>query len=185
MRKFLAILAPLMLCMLLCASCAFLTGESGTRSAPPKMAPAVPVPGYPGYRTSEQANQSVNTTMAHAIISIVAATNIIYDVEVADTPDARNLGLMRRDHLDENAGMLFVFDTEAPRYFWMKSTLIPLDILFIGADKAIVDIQTMTPCANDPCPLYASKAPAKYALEINSGEASRKGMKEGQTVLLP
>jgi uncharacterized membrane protein (UPF0127 family) len=149
----------------------------------------VPAPAYAGYRISEQSNQSVNQsvnkTLAHAIVTIVAATNITYNVEVADTPDSRNLGLMRRDHLDADAGMLFVFDSQAPRYFWMKNTLIPLDILFISAKGAIVDIQAMTPCANDPCPLYASKAPAKYAIEINAGEASSKGIKEGQVVLLP
>ena len=68
--------------------------------------------------------------------------------------------------------MLFIFQQERPQSFWMKNTLIPLDMIFISADLVIVDITTMNPCKTDPCPDYTSKQPARYCLEVNAGYAA-------------
>jgi uncharacterized membrane protein (UPF0127 family) len=116
---------------------------------------------------------------------INATSPVSYRVEIADTADSRNLGLMRRTSLAEDAGMLFVFESEVTRYFWMRNTLIPLDILYIAANGTIVDIQTMPPCVSEPCKTYPSRAKAQYALEINAGEAQKRGIDVGQTVVLP
>ena len=89
------------------------------------------------------------------------------NVEIADDNNERINGLMFRKNLDKNSGMLFVFDDEKNQTFWMKNTLIPLDIIFIGKDMKIVDIKHATPCNEDPCKLYKSSRPAKYVLEMN------------------
>jgi hypothetical protein len=111
--------------------------------------------------------------------------NVSFRVEIADTPDSRNVGLMNRSSLDPGMGMLFVFDFEATRYFWMKKTLIPLDIIFIGVDGRVADIQTMQPCVAEPCIIHKSRWPAMYALEVNAGDARKHHIELGQEVVLP
>jgi uncharacterized membrane protein (UPF0127 family) len=90
-------------------------------------------------------------------------------VEVAESPADLQRGLMNRRSLAQDSGMLFIFPEESPRSFWMKDTLIPLDMIFISRDLVIVDIATMQPCAIDPCPAYTSRQPAQFVLEVNAG----------------
>jgi len=80
---------------------------------------------------------------------------------------------MNRPSLGENEGMLFVFPDSQKRSFWMKNTQIPLDMLFISENYEITDMTTMQPCTADPCPVYTSKAPARFVLEVNAGYAER------------
>jgi len=103
----------------------------------------------------------------------------IIEIELAETSQERSVGLMNREYLEENSGMLFIFNDERTRSFWMKNTLIPLDIFFIDSDNTIVDIQTMQPCKNDPCKTYISKNPAMYALEVNAEFAEKNNIKAG------
>jgi len=103
-----------------------------------------------------------------------------FEVELAQTPEEQQKGLMYREFLDKDKGMLFIYSQERLLPFWMKNTLIPLDIIYIGADKKIVNIITNAqPCQKDPCPAYASLEPAQYVLEINGGLAESLGIKEG------
>jgi hypothetical protein len=67
--------------------------------------------------------------------------------------------------------MLFVFEEEKPLAFWMKNTLIPLDVLYFNTEGWFVSVDTMPPCTKDPCPQYPSAGPARYALEMNAGWA--------------
>jgi uncharacterized membrane protein (UPF0127 family) len=90
-------------------------------------------------------------------------------VQVVTKPADQAQGLMYRRNLEKDSGMLFIFPQEEPQSFWMKNTLIPLDMIFISADFIIVDITTMQPCTADPCPSYTSRQPARYVLEINAG----------------
>lgn len=90
-------------------------------------------------------------------------------IEVVDTPELRQQGLMHRESMAANRGMLFVWEEEQPRTFWMKNTLIPLDMIWINEAKEIVDIQAAEPCKVENCPHYRGKAPAKYVLELNQG----------------
>lgn len=104
-------------------------------------------------------------------------------VTIADTPYAWAKGLMFVEQLPGNRGMLFMFPDEQKRSFWMKNTLIPLDILFISADKKIVTIHgNAVPCTALTCPRYASTASAMYVLEVNAGFAEQYGIREGDTV---
>lgn len=90
------------------------------------------------------------------------------NVEVADTPSARNRGLMERDSLPEGQGMLFVYSEPEILCFWMKNTRIPLSIGFFDSDKRLKQIEDMNPpkTTSSPLPLYKSKQPAQYALEV-------------------
>lgn len=89
------------------------------------------------------------------------------DIEIATTDEERVKGLMFRENLCQNCGMLFVFEEEKPLSFWMKNTLIPLSIIFIDSDLNIVDIKNASPCITETCPSYPSNQTAKYVLEIN------------------
>jgi uncharacterized membrane protein (UPF0127 family) len=89
---------------------------------------------------------------------------------------------MFRSNLPKDQGMLFLFPDEVERTFWMKNTLIPLDIIFIDREYKIVKIQQAIPCEEEPCNLYNSEKPAQYVLEINGGLAQEYGIKEGSIV---
>ncbi len=106
-----------------------------------------------------------------------------YTVEIADDDASRARGLMDRTELAPDHGMLFVFDHDAPRVFWMKNTKIPLDMLFFDADRRLVSVQhDVPPCTADPCPGYSSGAPARYVLELNAGQARTLGVAPGDVV---
>ncbi len=101
-------------------------------------------------------------------------------VEIAQTLEASRLGLMFRESLPEDQGMLFVFPQKHILSFWMRNTFIPLDIAFIDEAGVIVDIQRMAPL--DETINYISAAPALYALEVNAGWFEKQGIKVGAQV---
>jgi uncharacterized membrane protein (UPF0127 family) len=103
-----------------------------------------------------------------------------FSIEIAEDEAARNQGLMNRTELAADHGMLFVFQDDAPRAFWMKNTKIPLDMLFFDAERRLVSVQhDVQPCLADPCPGYSSGAPARYVLELNGGQARELGLRSG------
>ena len=108
-----------------------------------------------------------------------------YKVELALTFIEQEQGLMHRPHLDQDRGMLFKFAHEGIYSFWMKNTLIPLDIVWIGSDNKIVFISRATPpCVNDPCPTINPDKSARYVLEVNRGEMDRLGAQVGDIVAI-
>jgi len=125
-----------------------------------------------------------NTADKIDYVEIYAADNkILVNVEIADDSQEWAQGLMFRKNLDENSGMLFIFPDEQTRGFWMKNTLIPLDIIFVSSNLTIIDIkENFGPCETDPCQVYTSKAPAKYVLEVNGGFVEKKGIKVGDRI---
>ena len=107
---------------------------------------------------------------------------VLVNVEVADTPEERATGLMNRDQLEEDAGMLFVFFEPTESGFWMKDTTIPLSIAFIDDNNRIISIKDMEPCDKDPCPLYSPRDPYWAALEVNQGAFEEWGVEVGDLV---
>lgn len=107
-------------------------------------------------------------------------------VEIADSPEEQQLGLMFRDHLDVDAGMLFVNGDERPRAFHMRNCRIPLDIIFFDADLELVNVhENAQPCRRGSrCPTYRSTGPAQYVLELNGGTFSRLGLEQDARLVL-
>ncbi|WHZ19422.1 MAG: DUF192 domain-containing protein [Rhodanobacteraceae bacterium] len=107
----------------------------------------------------------------------------VFSVEIATTPAEQEHGLMDRTSMPADHGMLFVFPDSEPRTFWMKNTLIPLDMLFFDDTYRLVTIQAdAQPCQADPCKLYPSSAPARYVLELNAGMAAKLGARIGDMI---
>ncbi|HEV8693669.1 MAG TPA: DUF192 domain-containing protein [Lysobacter sp.] len=104
-----------------------------------------------------------------------------YAVEIADDDAERERGLMFRDELASDRGMLFIHDREEPQAYWMKNTRIPLDILYFDNSRRLVSQQRdVPPCAlGDGCPPYPSSVAARYVLELNAGEAARLKLENG------
>ncbi|WII72963.1 DUF192 domain-containing protein [Bdellovibrio sp. 22V] len=109
-------------------------------------------------------------------------------VEVAETPDQHERGLMFRDKLPENEGMLFIFKNEETRFFWMKNTLIDLSIAYFDKNGTLIDIQEMKSGKGVPeaaLPSYPSAKPAKYALEMSKGWFDKNKIKIGSKLKVP
>tara|TARA_Y100000310_G_scaffold193365_1_gene193335 strand:- start:2029 stop:2448 length:420 start_codon:yes stop_codon:yes gene_type:complete len=106
------------------------------------------------------------------------------EVEIADDFSERTQGLMFRTSLNKNSGMLFVFEEEEKHAFWMKNTLIPLDMVFISEDLEIVDIKNAVPCEEDNCESYAPKEKAKYVLEVNGDFTTKNNINIGDKIRL-
>ena len=116
---------------------------------------------------------------------LIAVKDKKIEVEIAVTPAEQQRGLMFRDHLDADKGMLFIFDEEQVLSFWMKNTRINLSIAYIGANKKIIDIQDMKARSqletSEPV-VYPSKGRAQFALEMNQGWYKKNGIKIGDSV---
>lgn len=104
-----------------------------------------------------------------------------YIVEIAQTDAQRARGLMFRSHMESNHGMLFIHDIEEPLAYWMKDTLIALDIFYFDSNRRLVSVAKRTPpCTlGDACPPYRSEGPAVYVLELNAGAADSLHVKKG------
>lgn len=108
-----------------------------------------------------------------------------FSVEIADTQQKQALGLMYRDEMPADHGMLFIFPNEAPRSFWMKNCRIPLDIMYFDKDLNMVSASLDTqPCRVSRCPSYPSIAAAMYVLELNAGTAEKLGVGPGSRMIL-
>ena len=106
-------------------------------------------------------------------------------VDLAQTQDQQALGLMFREEMADDAGMLFIFPVEGMRSFWMKNTRIPLDIFYFDAELKLVSVsENARPCKTRRCPSYPSTGPAKYVLELNAGKAAELGVQPGDLLEL-
>jgi uncharacterized membrane protein (UPF0127 family) len=109
-----------------------------------------------------------------------------YAVEVMQTPEARQQGLMGHAPLAAGQGMLFIFDTEGVYPFWMKNMAFAIDMIWIGADQRVVYIAAnVPPCKVDPCAVYTPAHAAKYVLEVPAGDAFRQEIKAGSLLFRP
>ena len=106
-------------------------------------------------------------------------------VEVAITPEERQRGLMERELLQEDNGMLFVFSEEDVYSFWMKNMEISLDIIWINADGNVVYfVKDVHPCVQSPCQTYSPNADALYVLEVNPGVIDMLEIEENTEVII-
>ena len=139
--------------------------------------------GGPGPTVSPSSTAGTPSLFGRGTATIEVQDAVItLDVEIADTPEAQQRGLMFRTSLAEDAGMVFRFPDEQIRRFWMKDTLIPLSIAFYRADGVIVSIRDMPPCASEPCPFYDSTLPASGALEVNQGFFEANGVRPDHVI---
>jgi len=115
-------------------------------------------------------------------ISQVCIKDKCFSVELAKTDTERQKGLSNRTYLDKNAGMLFIFSEPAIYNFWMKDTLIPLDIIWISNDKIVYIERNAQPCLETFCPIFNPKQTANYVLEINGNLTSEYNISEGEIV---
>jgi uncharacterized membrane protein (UPF0127 family) len=107
----------------------------------------------------------------------------VVQVELATDEPTRSQGLMYRDHLPDDRGMLFLFPQSGDYPFWMKNTLIPLDMIWIDDQRRIVHVASnVPPCKADPCPSYPPNAVAKYVLELAAGVAAKHHLANGQVL---
>ncbi len=114
------------------------------------------------------------------IVAPDGAAHATVSVEIADTDTTRELGLMYRRHLDENAGMIFVFAAPSHQQFWMKNTVIPLDMIFAGADGRIIGIVREAKPFTESIDAVAGDS--QYVLEVNGGFCARHQVKAGDTL---
>lgn len=121
------------------------------------------------------------TKEGHLAVVQNGDSTVTIDIEVADTDSARERGMMQREGFpDDRSGMLFPFDEEQPRSFWMSNTPVALDIIFVDADSQIVNIaKYTTPFANER---YRSGEPAQYVLETPAGFSDSHGLLEGDRI---
>lgn len=103
-----------------------------------------------------------------------------FTAELAITPEEQSRGLMFREQMDEDRGMLFVFESEGVHSFWMRNTLIPLDIIWIDSSSKVVFIsKNVQPCKSVSCPTVNPGTNAKYVLEINAGLSDQMDLSVG------
>lgn len=129
-----------------------------------------------------QSGENTNEANTNTVTIRSAADNselAHFEVEIVDEPSERAMGLMFRQELAENAGMLFIFDAPTNTTFWMRNTPLPLDIIFIGEDRRIITIGQGVPFSEAP---VAASAPFLYVLEINQGRTIALNISEGDLV---
>jgi len=126
---------------------------------------------------------TVTTTADAAAPRIILPDHSAVIVEVASDDPTREQGLMYRDHMAEDRGMIFLFPQAGDYPFWMKNTLIPLDMIWIDADHRIVHIaHDVPPCKADPCPNYPPNAKASSVLELAAGVAAKPHLRDGDVL---
>jgi len=105
-------------------------------------------------------------------------------LEVADSKSELARGLMHRESLGVDEGMLFVFDGQGKYSIWMKNMNFPIDILWLSAEGVIVDVAENVPaCEADPCPTYTPRYDSSFVLEVNAGESKKRGGVVGEKIV--
>jgi uncharacterized membrane protein (UPF0127 family) len=116
---------------------------------------------------------------------VAMPSGAVYSVEVARTPEEQAQGLMFRESLPPQTGMIFLFNDGGAHHFWMKNTMIPLDIIWLDAAGTVVFVSANTPpCKSDPCPTYGPDVPAPIILELAGGLAAKEGVVVGASLKL-
>lgn len=145
------------------------------------------IPGLAGDWTPERCSASVPDPCLLPITQLTVTSaggesSVTLTVEIANRPDQHRRGLMFRESIDELAGMLFVFQGDRTGGFWMRNTLIPLDIAYLGADGTVLEIVHGVPLSLEN---LTPAQPYRYTLEVNGGWFERQGFGVGDRVAIP
>ncbi len=162
------------------------TAEAASPEPKPETHRAV-IPGLAGDWTPERCSANVPDPclLPITLLSVTSAdgeSSVTLTVEIANRSDQRQRGLMFRESMDELAGMLFVFQGDRAGGFWMRNTLIPLDIAYLGADGIVLEIVHGVPLSLD---VLRPAQPYRYTLEVNGGWFERHGFGVGDRVAIP
>lgn len=144
----------------------------------------VAVAGYFAYNTAFATNSQARLLPVDAV-PLVAETNSgekQFTIEVADTADERASGLMFREEMEDDHGMLFIFEQTQPVGFWMRNTPMPLDLLFVGQDGRVRDIKQGEPFSEA---VISPDEPVRFVLELKAGTAERQGIADGTQLRHP
>ncbi len=106
------------------------------------------------------------------------------DLEVARTAEEQSIGLMYREYLPGDRGMLFPFETERQAKFWMKNTKIPLDMIFVREGEIRAIAENVPPCTTNPCPSYGPSDLVDQVIELSGGRAEELGLEVGDLVVI-
>ncbi|WP_107670883.1 DUF192 domain-containing protein [Cyanothece sp. BG0011] len=113
------------------------------------------------------------------IEAMVKIDETVIELEVAKTPEQQQMGLMYRQSLEKNRGMIFVFEQLRPVRFWMKNVNIPLDMIFLANGRVRAVFPNVPPCSVDPCPTYGPENLVNQVIELAGGRATELGIEPG------
>jgi uncharacterized protein len=178
--RYLAALACLTLFLAACGGDGESAGPTTTVSdpGPPTTTEAETETSAPPTTTEEERDGPV------VLIQTERGEEVEVAVEIADTQAEREVGLMNRESLPADAGMIFLFEEDSTSGFWMKNTLIPLSIAFADEEGTIISILDMEPCEADPCEIYDPGASYRSALEVNQRAFEDWGVQVGDRLSL-
>ncbi|MBN1223431.1 MAG: DUF192 domain-containing protein [Candidatus Aminicenantes bacterium] len=121
---------------------------------------------------------SYGLTTTKKFVQVFLPGGKIVTAELAVSDSERAMGLMFRETVNSDQGMLFIFEEEGKHSFWMKNMVVSIDILWLNSAKQIVHIEErVPPCKRDPCPSYTPGVPAMYVLELKAGSVAECGIK--------
>jgi len=129
-------------------------------------------------------NPSLDLPQGNLTVAGLGGPKLSLHVQIAETTQSREQGLMGVKKMPDQVGMAFLFGEPTTTGFWMKDTLIPLDIAFWDGKGGIVATSTMTPCTTDSCPVYQPPTTYVGSVEINAGLLAARGIKAGDRVTL-
>ena len=134
-------------------------------------------------QTTASGNESsANNSGNESLSKVCFGAKCLY-VELAVTPEERSRGLMFREHLDPDKGMLFIYPDEGVHSFWMKNTLIPLDMVWINGNREVISIsKDVQPCQTSQCPQIGPGEKVQYVLELNGGTSDEIGLALGDKI---
>ena len=150
------------------------SAAGGTKDAAPAVAEAYP------YRPDEAARAFAGAP--RAVVRMPSGRSLV--AVVADTPERTMYGYMFRREVKEDEGLVFVYPEAGVHPFWMKNTLVPLDIIWMDEAFEVLHVETAAPCKADPCPSYGTPRISRYTLELKAGSAARERLRVGDRIAI-
>lgn len=135
-------------------------------------------------KTIANASEEIGQGQMLPITSTAKMGDETIQLEVAQTPEQQAIGLMYRESLADERGMLFSFESERIARFWMKNVPISLDMIFLNSDRIVGIAADVPPCLADPCPIYGPGSLVDQVIELRGGRAEELGIKKGDKLII-